>query len=103
LVISVVVSLVVLFDEKNPSWLEIILVLISINLLLIYPFVVDECSTQYADVYIYDGNNNIIEAYKHIDEDYIEYIDDNNIAIYNKSLDKELYYSKDRVKIIQEE
>lgn len=74
----------------------------SIALFVIEPITCAKLLTNYVDVYVHDDNGNVIKAYKYIDEEYIEYIDDNNVSIYDRNTGNYEYYSKNKITIKDE-
>ena len=87
-------------DSYNGYWAAASVV--SIALLLIEPIACTMLLTNYVDVYAYDDNGNVIKTYKYIDEGYIEYIDDNNVSIYDRNTGNYEYYSKNKITIKDE-
>lgn len=87
-------------DSYDGYWVAALVV--SIALFVIEPISCAKLLTNHVDVYVHDDNGNVIKAYKYINEGYIEYIDDNNVSIYDRNTGNYEYYSKNKITIKDE-
>lgn len=100
LIITIFKTIKGTIDRYDRYWVAALVV--SISLFVIEPITCAALLTNYVDVYVHDDNGNVIKAYKYIDEGNIEYIDDNNVSIYDRNTGDYEYYAANKITIKDE-
>ena len=75
----------------------------SIPILMIVIAILGLSGVDYTDIYVYNKNGEIKKVYKNVDSYTIEYIDDNNVLFNDPETGIDVYYSKEKIKIKDEE
>lgn len=75
----------------------------SVPILMIVIAILGLSDIDYTDIYVYNKNGEIKKVYKNVDSCTIEYIDDNNVLFNDPETGSDVYYSKEKIKIKDEE